>query len=142
MAPVTHHSAREHAPSVSQQRDNSLIHSMTKSAKIRKRPKLERPDKQTSVPGPEHLHSLQLANQSEPSPAESSSDDLDTTSPASTSPDIDTEMLDPPCSALPKPQNPDGQLDQELHQDIGFYSLKAFHRQLTTSVKPLLLILQ
>ena len=133
MAPVTRHLAREHTPSMSQQWDNSLVHSTTKSAKIRKCLKLKSPDKQTSVPGPEHLHSLQLANQSKSSPAESSSDDMICTSPDSMPPGIDIEMLDPPCLALPKPQNPGGQLDQELHQDIEFYSLKAFHRQLTTS---------
>lgn len=118
MAPVTRLSARGHAPGASQQRDNSLIHGIAKSARIRKRPKPEKPDKQSIAPGPEHLHTLQLANQIEPSPAEIISDNLDATSPASPPPDMDMELTDRPPSALSEPQSPDGQLDHELTRHV------------------------
>lgn len=114
MAPVTRLSTREHAPGVSQQRDDSLIRSTAKSAKIHKRLKPEKADKQCTVPGPEHLHTQHLANEIEPFPVESISDDLDTALPASSPSDMDMEMIDRPPSALSEPQNPDGQLDHEL----------------------------
>src|SRR5699024_8657045 len=91
-------SARDRAPSTSLQRDNSLIHGIAKSAGIRKRLKPDKPDKQKAAP------------------VESHPEDLDPTTPASLSPDMDmdTELTDQPPSALPEPQNPEGQLDHEL----------------------------
>ena len=63
MAPVTRLLARDHASGTPQQQDDSLIHGTAKSAKIRKRPKLEKPDKQNTAPGLEHLQALEAVNQ-------------------------------------------------------------------------------
>ena len=102
MAPVTRYSARDRAPGTPQQRDNSLIHGIAKPAGIRKRLKPDRPDKQKTAP------------------VESSPEDLDSTTPASLPPDMDmdTESVDQLPSALPEPQNPDGQLDQQPDHEL------------------------
>lgn len=100
MAPVTRCSARDRAPGTPQQQDNSLNHGFAKPAGIRKRLKPDKPDKQKAAP------------------VESSPKDLDTTTPAplplDMNMDTDMELIDPPQSAPPEPQNPDGQLDHEL----------------------------
>jgi len=117
MAPVTRFSARDHAAGVSQQ-DDSLIHGTAKSAKIRKRPKPEKPDKQNTAPGLEHLQALEAVNQREATPAASVPDDLDTTPPASPPSERDIEMIDQTLSALPEPQSPDEQLNHGLTSHV------------------------
>ncbi|ODM23384.1 hypothetical protein SI65_00973 [Aspergillus cristatus] len=107
MAPVTRLLARDHAPGTPQQQDDSLIHGTARSAKIRKRPKLEKPDKQNTAPGLEHLQALEAVNQRETPPAESIPDNLDTALPASPLSDRDIEMIDQILSVLSEPQSPD-----------------------------------
>ncbi|OJJ87858.1 uncharacterized protein ASPGLDRAFT_32332, partial [Aspergillus glaucus CBS 516.65] len=98
MAPVTRYSARDRTPGTTQQRDNILINGIAKPAGIRKRLKPDKPDKQKAA--------------LEENPPE----DLDATTPTSLLPDMDMDLesIDQPPSALPEPQNPDGQLDHEL----------------------------
>ena len=118
MAPVTRLLARDHAPGASQQQDESLIHGTAKSAKIRKRPKPEKPDKQNAAPGLEHLQALEAVNQREAPPAESIPDNLDTAPPASPPADRDIEMIDQTLSAPPEPQSPDEQLNHGLTSHV------------------------
>ncbi|ODM22045.1 hypothetical protein SI65_02891 [Aspergillus cristatus] len=114
MAPVTRLLARDHAPGTPQQQDDSPIHGTAKPAKIRKRPKPEKPDKQNTAPGLERLQALEAVNQRVAPPAESIQDNLDTAPPASLPSDRDIEMIDQTLSVLPEPQSPDEQLNHGL----------------------------
>ncbi|ODM19398.1 hypothetical protein SI65_04382 [Aspergillus cristatus] len=114
MAPVTRLLARDHAPGAPQQQDDSLIHGTAKSAKIRKRPEPEKPDKQNTAPELEHLQALEAVNQREAPPAENIPDSLDTAPPAPLPSDRDVEMIDQSLSVLPEPQSLDEQLNHGL----------------------------
>lgn len=118
MAPVTRLLARDHAPGAPQQQDENLILGTAKSAKIRKRPKPEKSDKQHTTPGLERLQALEVVNQREAPPAESVPDNLDTAQPDLPPSERDREMVDQTLPVQPEPQSPDEQLNHGLTNHV------------------------
>lgn len=118
MAPVTRLLARDHAPGAPQQQDENLILGTAKSAKIRKRPKPEKSDKQHTTPGLERLQALEVVNQREAPPAESIPDNLDTAQPDLPPSERDREMVDQTLPVQPEPQSPDEQLNHGLTNHV------------------------